>query len=97
MKDLPISFLDQQNKFKGKPFPLVLDGSAISDCMEWIKANSMQLKDELSKNGAILFRNFLKGNSPQKFYEFTSEGLQVKALPYVGGAAPRNTVYKGIQ
>jgi hypothetical protein len=68
----------------------------MADSLHWIKSNSEALKLELSRNGAILFRNFLKGNSPQSFYEFAHEALGVDALPYVGGAAPRNTVYKDV-
>ena len=92
----PVCSIQQQNHFKSDPFPLVLDANSMSDSLNWIKSNSEALKLELSRNGAILFRNFLKGNSPQSFYEFAHEALGVDALPYVGGAAPRNTVYKDV-
>ena len=92
----PISSIDQQNNYKGSLFPLVLDAISLPDSGNWIKSNAESLKLELSRNGAILFRNFLKGNSPQSFYEFANQDLGVEALAYVGGAAPRNTVYKDV-
>lgn len=91
-----ISSIQQQNSLKTKPFPLVLDGSKLASKLEWIKENRVELKKELGRNGAILFRKFLTGKDPKLFYEFAHDWLGVDALPYVGGAAPRNTIYKGI-
>jgi hypothetical protein len=90
-----VTQIKQQNSLKSKPFPLVLDGSGLSG-VDWVRDHQQELKKELINNGAILFRGFLKGNDPKMFYEFCKTGLGVEALPYVGGAAPRNTIYKGI-
>jgi hypothetical protein len=85
--------IKQQNSLKTIKFPLVLDGTNIKD--GWLQDNQVDLRQKLLVHGAILFKKFLVGNDAVGFYEFAKNGLGVEALPYVGGAAPRNTIYKG--
>ncbi|KAJ3309686.1 hypothetical protein HDU76_003544 [Blyttiomyces sp. JEL0837] len=64
------------------------------EAVAWAKENRDELRARLIKHGAILFRGFpLPG--PEAFSDFT-QALGVTPLPYVGGAAPRYSVYKDV-
>ncbi|KAI9340661.1 hypothetical protein DFJ73DRAFT_844640 [Zopfochytrium polystomum] len=82
-------------------FPLVLSPAendvarvTVADAVAWAAANKESLRKRLVESRAILFRGFPL-DSPQHFSEF-AEALGVEPLPYVGGAAPRRTVYKDV-
>ena len=56
----------------------------------WITENRAALKEQLKDHGAILFRNF-PIQQPEDF-EALIEAGHFEAMPYVGGAAPRDKV-----
>ncbi|KAJ3195813.1 hypothetical protein HK101_010985 [Irineochytrium annulatum] len=60
----------------------------------WARDNAAALREQLHSAGAILFRGFPL-ESAEHFSDFV-EALGVLPLPYVGGAAPRNTVFKDV-
>ena len=84
-----------QKDMDGTPFPLVLQPQAnedftFADFQNWITENRAALKEQLKDHGAILFRNF-PIQQPEDF-EALIEAGQFEAMPYVGGAAPRDKV-----
>jgi hypothetical protein len=64
------------------------------DMFDWAAAHKSSLALELRKQGAILFRGF-PINSAEDFQDFV-DALGIENLPYVGGAAVRHQIYKGI-
>ncbi|KAI8851217.1 hypothetical protein BC829DRAFT_129045 [Chytridium lagenaria] len=92
--------IPQQKTFGSRTFPHVLTPSTSStfpssaEAVEWAKNNKDALRKQLVETGAILFRGF-PVDSPKDFSDFV-EALGVNPLPYVGGAAPRHTVYKDV-
>ncbi|KAJ3207100.1 hypothetical protein HDU67_007683 [Dinochytrium kinnereticum] len=101
--------IPEQRAFDGgRLFPLVLSPSSASsassaeppsfatgaEAAAWANANKDHLRARLVENGAILFRGFPL-DRPEDFSDFV-EALGVEPLPYVGGAAPRYTVYKDV-
>ena len=84
-----------QKDMDGTPFPLVLqpqssENVTLTVFQKWISENRAALKEQLKDHGAILFRNFPIQN-PQDFEALIEAGA-FEAMPYVGGAAPRNKV-----
>ena len=89
--------IPEQKEFDGKPFPLILEPSQIEtmdQVLTWARSEKTKLGQLLKENGAILFRGF-PFQGPEHFNDFC-ETLGIEPLPYVGGAAPRNTVYKHV-
>ncbi|KAI8903334.1 hypothetical protein EDD86DRAFT_250433 [Gorgonomyces haynaldii] len=81
----------------GSVFPMVMTPNApktAKEAVEWAKRNQASLAQELKKQGAILFRGF-QLKSAEDFSDFV-EALGAEPLPYIGGAAPRYTVYKDV-
>ena len=68
--------------------------SSKNEMIEWAATHKSSLALELRKQGAILFRGF-PINSPEDFQDFV-DALGIENLPYVGGAAVRYQIYKGI-
>jgi hypothetical protein len=79
-------------------FPLTLQPSAhalsYDELKQWVSDNRDQLCQQIRKHGALLFRGW-PVESPEQFNDLC-EALGMQPLPYVGGAAPRNNVYKGV-
>jgi Taurine catabolism dioxygenase TauD, TfdA family len=88
-----------QKTISGAVFPLVLKPAhssvSWSDLQEWSKNNQNLLSELLKYHGGILFRGFDTLATPKEFNDFV-ESMGNYPLPYVGGAAPRNNVYKGV-
>ena len=68
--------------------------SSKKEMLEWAAANKKSLALELRQQGAILFRGF-PIHCAEDFQDFV-DALGIENLPYVGGAAVRHQIYKGI-
>ncbi|KAJ3113211.1 hypothetical protein HDU96_003645 [Phlyctochytrium bullatum] len=95
------SIPEQKTFDNNRSFPLVLSPDSPSTtfptpaaAIAWAAANKDHLRSRLTTHGAILFRGF-PILTPEAFSDFV-EALGITPLPYVGGAAPRNTVYKDV-
>lgn len=86
--------IPEQKTLNGFVFPLVVNPPPEA-ALAWIRDQAPTLKRRLADHGAILFRGF-ELESAQDFYNVVSQSLNVQALPYVGGAAPRHSVYKDV-
>lgn len=62
--------------------------------LEWARNNRDSLALELREQGAILFRGF-PVNSAVDLQDLI-DALGIENLPYVGGAAVRHQIYKGV-
>lgn len=78
----------------GRLFPFVLQQRSPVDISSWASANKDRLKMLLKDQGAIMFRGFPM-ETPSDL-QCLAEALDVEPLPYVGGAAPRITIYKDV-
>ncbi len=92
----PISIAEQK-VFDGVEFPLVLapegEAPAARDTVgEWIRDHADQLREQMVRHGAILFRGF-GFDSPDDF-EAMLDAAAFENMPYIGGAAPRTQVTK---
>lgn len=65
-----------------------------TDLIEWAALHKSSLALELRDQGAILFRGF-PIKCAEDFQDFV-DALGIENLPYVGGAAVRHQIYKGI-
>ncbi|KAJ3325431.1 hypothetical protein HDV06_004290 [Boothiomyces sp. JEL0866] len=93
-----VSIPEQKTFEDGKPFPLVLQPSDLiktkEDVLKWAAKHKESLALELREQGAILFRGF-PITSAVDFSDFV-EALGIENLLYVGGAAVRHQIYKGV-
>ncbi|KAJ3313453.1 hypothetical protein HDV04_001882 [Boothiomyces sp. JEL0838] len=93
-----VSIPEQKTFEDGKPFPLVLQPTDLvktkQDMLKWAAEHKESLALELREQGAILFRGF-PITSAVDFSDFV-EALGIENLPYVGGAAVRHQIYKGV-
>ena len=90
--------IPEQKTLNGFVFPLVVNPPPLDDMgssVAWINDQAPALQRLLADHGAILFRGF-EWDSAKDFDTIVSQSLNVQALPYVGGAAPRHAVYKDI-
>ncbi|CAG2188371.1 unnamed protein product [Mytilus edulis] len=84
----------QQKVFSGEVFPYIVSPAESSDLADinktcnWVENNRQYVESCLIKYGAVLFRGFPIEN-PEMFDKFV-KSFGYDALPYVGGAAPRN-------
>uniref|UniRef100_A0A0G4H0Q4 TauD/TfdA-like domain-containing protein n=1 Tax=Chromera velia CCMP2878 TaxID=1169474 RepID=A0A0G4H0Q4_9ALVE len=96
--NVSVSECDGQRTFDGVPFPLVLKPqtglSTSSDVISWLSTNAEALKGELTKYGAVLFRDF-PIQTPEDFAAFV-EALGEENFPYIGGNAVRTNVVRDV-
>jgi alpha-ketoglutarate-dependent taurine dioxygenase len=75
----------------GSPFPLVIEpSSGPVNLIAWAEAHRDDLKDKLSRHGAVLFRNFQIG-SAEEFERFVVAGCG-GSLEYKERSSPRTQV-----
>ena len=91
--------ISEQVCLNGFVFPLTLSPSSsgtpsIESVCDWLAENKTLLSSCILDHGAVLFRGF-PIQSPEELDRFI-QALEIKPLPYVGGAAPRNPVFKDI-
>ena len=78
-------------------FPLVLTPQAngepasdVEEALSWVQENAEDLKEQMKRHGAILFRGF-PFESPEHF-ESMLDMASFENMPYIGGAAPRQSI-----
>ncbi|MHA7879731.1 MAG: TauD/TfdA family dioxygenase [Saccharospirillum sp.] len=93
---IKIDSIPEQKQVGGLDFPLVVtphdtavaqDFSAFND---WVAEHKSELKAQLIKHGAVLFRGFPVTSADA--FEAHLNHTVFENMPYVGGAAPRNQV-----
>ncbi|CAE7630906.1 unnamed protein product [Symbiodinium sp. CCMP2592] len=98
MELLPASLPEQRPRsFGGEDFPLVLSPSRQSSARElsaWAASRSGQLQDLLLQHGAVLFRDC--GITSAEDFGLVVRAMGCEGYDYVGGAAPRTEVVKGV-
>jgi hypothetical protein len=94
--------LPTQKQFNGHPFPLILSPmenqlSTLDALQTYLETHASTFKRLMRFHGAILFYGFtpLTTGSAREFNDVV-EALGMLPLPYVGGAAPRTQVHKGV-
>ena len=93
----PIS-IPEQKTFDGVDFPLTLSPEAGSPASretvaQWIRSHADQLRAQMVRHGAILFRGF--GFETPEDFEAMLDAAEFENMPYIGGAAPRTQVTQG--
>ncbi|CAJ1363771.1 unnamed protein product, partial [Effrenium voratum] len=91
--------IPEQRPLHGHDFPLVLTPATgatacAQDLAAWCGRRSKELRRLLLQHGAVLFRN-CGVSSAQDFAEVT-RAMGCEGYDYVGGAAPRTEVVKGV-
>ncbi|CAE7317111.1 unnamed protein product [Symbiodinium sp. CCMP2456] len=98
MELLPASLPEQRPRsFGGEDFPLVLSPSRQSSARElsaWAASRSAELQKLLLQHGAVLFRDC--GITSAEDFGLVVRAMGCEGYDYVGGAAPRTEVVKGV-
>lgn len=79
-----------------KEFPLIIDGSKVTDYQKWFSENRTDIEQKLNEHAAILFRNFPL--TSRKHLELAIKSLipENQILDYRGGTSPREKMGEGI-
>lgn len=77
-------------------FPLIIDGSSITDYQKWFAENRTDIESKLNLSAAILFRNFPLHSRLDLEQVVKALISEKNVLDYRGGTSPREKMGEGI-